>query len=62
MDVTETLLLMLTNMDNKMVWFQKPVYHSQVQFGQLVDHKDVLVQEMELQNVNLLIPVLLQEM
>ena len=51
MDVTETLLLMLTNMEKLTVWFQNHVYHSQVQFGQVVDHKDVLVQEMELHNV-----------
>jgi len=62
MDVTETLFLMLTNMEKLMVWFQKLVYHSQLQFGQLVDHKDVMAQEMELQIVILGIHVLVQDL
>lgn len=53
MDAMETLLLMLTIMDIKTVWFQKLVSHSKLQFGQLADHKDVKDQEMELHIVNL---------
>ena len=57
MDVMETLLPMLTNMPKITVWFQKPVSHSKLQFGPLVDNQDVITLEMELHLVYLLINV-----
>jgi len=58
MDVVETLLPMLTILHKMTVWFQKPVSHSKLQFGPLVDNQDVITQEMELHIVNILIHVM----
>lgn len=57
MDVTETLLPMLITTEVLTEWSHKDVSHSKLQFGLLVDLKDVLDQETEPQYVTLMINV-----